>query len=99
MPGGDPQDAAEGVNRIAAGDLGQAVRVDGPAGSLLASMQRMQEGLRGIVRRVREGSESIQQATAEGANGNLDLSTRPERAAASLEQTSASMQQLAETVR
>ena len=97
--GGDPQYAAEVVNRIAAGDLGQAVVVDGPASSLLASMQRMQEGLRGMVRRVRDGSESIQQASAEVANGNLDLSTRTEQAAASLEQTSASMQQLAETVR
>jgi len=97
--GGDPQYAAEVVNRIAAGDLGQAVVVDGPASSLLASMQRMQDGLRGMVRRVRDGSESIQQASAEVANGNLDLSTRTEQAAASLEQTSASMQQLAETVR
>jgi len=51
--GGDPQYAAEVVNRIAAGDLGQSVVVDGPASSLLASMQRMQEGLRGMVRRVR----------------------------------------------
>jgi len=97
--GGDPQYAAQVVNRIAAGDLGQAVVVDGPAGSLLASMKGMQEGLRGIVRRVREGSESIQAASSEVANGNLDLSNRTEQAAASLQQTSASMQQLAETVR
>ena len=97
--GGDPQYAAEVVNRIASGDLGQAVVVEGPATSLLASMQRMQQGLRGMVSRVRDGSESIQQASAEVANGNLDLSNRTEQAAASLEQTSASMQQLAETVR
>jgi len=97
--GGDPQYAAQVVNRIAAGDLGQSVVVDGPSTSLLASMQRMQEGLRGMVRRVREGSESIQMASAEVATGNLDLSNRTEQAAASLEQTSASMQQLAETVR
>ena len=97
--GGDPQYAAAVVNRIAAGDLGQAVVVDGPATSLLASMKRMQDGLRGMVQRVREGSETIQQATAEVANGNLDLSNRTEQAAASLEQTSASMQQLAENVR
>ena len=92
--GGDPQYAAAVVNRIAAGDLGQVVVVDGPATSLLASMQRMQDGLRGMVQRVREGSETIQQATAEVANGNLDLSNRTEQAAASLQQTSASMQQL-----
>ena len=97
--GGEPQYAAEVVNRIAAGDLGHAVAVDGPEDSLLASMLRMQDGLRGIVHRVRDGSESIQLATAEVANGNLDLSNRTEQAAASLEQTSASMQQLAENVR
>ncbi len=97
--GGEPQYAAEVVNRIASGDLGQTIAVDGPDDSLLASMQRMQEGLRGIVHRVREGSESIQLASAEVANGNLDLSNRTEQAAASLEQTSASMQQLAENVR
>ena len=97
--GGDPQYAAEVVNRIASGDLAHDVAVGGPPGSLLASMQRMQEGLRGIVHHVREGSTSIQMASAEVANGNLDLSNRTEQAAASLEQTSASMQQLTENVR
>ena len=59
----------------------------------------MQDGLRGIVLKVRETSESIQVAAAEVANGNMDLSGRTEQAAASLEQTSAAMQQLTENVR
>jgi methyl-accepting chemotaxis protein len=97
--GGEPQHAAEVVNVIASGDLGREIAVDGPADSLLASMQRMQQGLRDIIMRVRQGSEAIENATAEVASGNLDLSNRTEQAAASLEQTSASMQQLSEIVR
>ena len=97
--GGEPQHAAEVVNVIASGNLGQEIHVDGPEDSLLASMQRMQTGLREIITRVRQGSEAIETATAEVANGNTDLSNRTEQAAASLEQTSASMQQLSEIVR
>ncbi len=97
--GGEPQDAADAVNVIASGNLGHEIKVDGPESSLLASMQRMQNGLREIILRVRQGSEAIETATAEVANGNVDLSNRTEQAAASLEQTSASMQQLSDIVK
>jgi len=96
--GGEPQHAAEVVNIIASGNLGHEIHVEGPANSLLASMQRMQTGLRDIIGHVREGSEAIESATAEVASGNMDLSNRTEQAAASLEETSASMQQLSEIV-
>ncbi|MBV8502915.1 MAG: cache domain-containing protein [Paucibacter sp.] len=97
--GGEPQHAAEVVNVIASGDLSHEIQVDGPPDSLLASMQRMQGGLREMISRVREGSEAIETATAEVASGNTDLSDRTEQAAASLEQTSASMAQLSDIVR
>jgi methyl-accepting chemotaxis protein len=96
--GGEPQYAAEVVNRIAGGSLGSNIRVDGPSDSLLGAMQRMQTSLRDIVLRIREGSESIQAATGEVATGNQDLSNRTEQAAASLEETSSSMQNLADNV-
>lgn len=96
--GGEPQYAAEVVNQIASGDLSLAVDVNGPSTSLLASMERMRASLRKIVTDVSDGAESIQLATAEVANGNLDLSNRTEQAAATVEQTSASMQQLADNV-
>ncbi len=96
--GGEPQRAAEVVNVIASGDLSHEIHVDGPSDSLLASMDRMQSGLRDIISRVRQGSETIELATAEVASGNMDLSNRTEQAAASLEQTSASMQQLSDIV-
>lgn len=97
--GGEPQYAAEVVNLIASGDLSLAIEVNGPPTSLLASMERMRSSLRKIVTDVSDGSESIQLATAEVANGNLDLSNRTEQAAATVEETSASMQHLADNVR
>ena len=96
--GGEPQYAADVVNQIASGDLSTAIEVKGPSTSLLASMERMRESLRRIVAEVSEGSQSIQAATSEVANGNLDLSNRTEQAAATVEQTSASVQQLADNV-
>jgi methyl-accepting chemotaxis protein len=96
--GGEPQYASDVVNLIASGDLSVAIAVHGPSTSLLASMERMRASLRKIVADVSEGSESIQLATAEVANGNLDLSNRTEQAAATVEETSASMQQLADNV-
>ena len=63
------------------------------------SLVHMQEGLRDIVLRVRDGSESIQIAAQEVASGNHDLSSRTEQAAASLEETSSAMSQLLDNVR
>ncbi len=97
--GGEPQYAADVVNHIAEGDLTMTIDVQGPPDSLLASMERMRHNLRRIVTDVSEGSESIQLATAEVANGNLDLSNRTEQAAATVEETSASVQHLADNVR
>ncbi|MEO7105387.1 MAG: methyl-accepting chemotaxis protein, partial [Rhodoferax sp.] len=97
--GGEPQYAAEVVNRIASGDLHHSINVDGPDGSLLASMQRMQSSLRDVVGQIRDGSQTIQHATAEVASGNLDLSNRTEQAAAALQETAASIQNLAGNVR
>ena len=96
--GGEPAYAAAVVNQIAAGDLSQAIRVDGPPASLLASMERMRASLRSIVADVNRGSRSIQLATDEVASGNLDLSNRTEQSAATVEQTSASIQELASHV-
>ncbi|MDT9000488.1 methyl-accepting chemotaxis protein [Paucibacter sp. APW11] len=66
---------------------------------LAHGLVQMQQGLRNIVLRVRETSESIQVAAAEVATGNHDLSARTEQAAASLEETSSAMQQLTDNVR
>ena len=48
---------------------------------------------------MRQGSENIATASAEIAQGNLDLSARTENQASALEQTAASMEQLSATVK
>jgi len=86
---------------VAAGDLTSHVEVHrtDEAGQLLSALVKMNEGLTGIVRQVREGSESISTGASQIATGNADLSHRTEEQASSLQQTTASMQQIAATVK
>ena len=66
---------------------------------LLASLNRMSEGLSGTVRQVQAGAAAIEGAAGEIAAGNHDLSRRTEEQAASLEETAASMEQFTATAR
>jgi methyl-accepting chemotaxis protein len=74
---------------VARGDLTSAidVRRADEAGQLLGALQRMNDGLAGIVSQVRESSDSIATGASEMASGNSDLSRRTEEQAASLQQT------------
>jgi|688.fasta_scaffold10661_17 methyl-accepting chemotaxis protein-1 (serine sensor receptor) len=97
-----PLDAALAqFDRIAGGDLTQAVRVDrqDEMGRLLQGLARMQSALTETVRRVRHGSESIGAATKQIAAGNADLSQRTEEQASSLEETASSMEEMTSIVR
>jgi methyl-accepting chemotaxis protein len=98
--GGDPDRATEVANRIASGDLTEAI-ILGPKDktSLLAAMKTMQNSLLGIVSRVRTGTDAISMASGEIAAGNSDLSARTEQQAASLEETASSMEELTSTVK
>lgn len=99
--GGEPRVAAQVAARIADGDLGVAVvpEAGAPEASVLAAMQRMQQGLHRSVTTIRAAGEAVATASAQIAQGNLDLSARTEEQAASLEQTAASMAQLSGAVR
>ncbi len=98
--GGEPAAVAAAANRIAGSNLGEAIHVrPGDTTSVMAAMARMQASLLAIVNAVRGSSESVATASAEIAQGNVDLSARTERQASALEQTAASMEQLATTVR
>ena len=94
---GTLREACSVAQRIAEGDLGRPVQVTagGELGELQASLARMQDNLRGLVKDIRAGTESLHVASTQIAGGNQDLSARTESAAASLEQTSASMKELA----
>jgi methyl-accepting chemotaxis protein len=98
--GGAPEYAVEVANRIAANDLSAAVRLRaGDDSSLLHAMHTMQRNLVGTIGEIRGSVDTIATASSQIAVGNLDLSTRTESQASSLEETAASMEQLTVAVR
>ncbi|MBF9267031.1 methyl-accepting chemotaxis protein, partial [Paracidovorax cattleyae] len=86
--------------RIASGDLASPVPQGGgdEFGELLQSLGAMGEALSGVVRQVRQSTDSIAIASAEIATGNHDLSVRTEQASSSLQETAAAMEQLTSTL-
>lgn len=86
---------------VSQGDLSGEDRIAGTneVGELLNAQQAMRAHLRPMVAQVRSGANSVALASAEIAQGNLDLSSRTESQASALEETAASMEQLSATVR
>ncbi len=68
-------------------------------GELMQALQTMKDNLTQVVGSVREDSESVATASAQIAQGNLDLSNRTEEQASALEETAAAMEELSSTVR
>ncbi len=94
-------EAVDTARVIAASDLSQTVdskRKD-ELGDLLRALGQMQGALRGLVRQVRNSTDSIGTASAEIAVGTQDLSARTEQAASNLQQTASSMEQITATVK
>lgn len=97
--GGEPSMAAALAMQIARGDL--ATHIDlrhDDASSLLFSLREMRNQLAATIARIKTSAETITVASKEIAAGNLDLSSRTEEQAASLQQTAASMDELTKTV-
>ncbi len=90
----------EAARNIASGDLTREIAVTSgnEVGELQTALKDMQESLAKIVSQVRTGTDTIFSASSEIASGNLDLSTRTELQAGTLEKTAASMQELTSTV-
>ncbi|MDO9198255.1 methyl-accepting chemotaxis protein [Rhodoferax sp.] len=98
--GAEPAEAAEVAKTVGAGDLTMRINLmQGDGTSLMAQLKAMQESLTKVVTRVRQGSQSVETASAEIAQGNNDLSARTEQQASALEETAASMEQLSATVK
>ena len=92
--------AREMAERIASGDL-SAHAVPQSAdelGRMMAAMEAMRLSLTEVVGTVRENAVSVAAASAQIAQGNIDLSSRTEQQAAALQQTAATMDQLGSTV-
>jgi len=89
------------AQRIARGDLSQAVPVSGrdETGRLLTAVAEMQDSLAQTVSAVRRNAECVATASLQIAQGNSDLSQRTEEQASALEQTAATMSELSVTVR
>ncbi len=97
--GAEPSDAAAVAHDVGAGDLSQTITTHGADhSSLMAQMHAMQQRLIGVVGHVRQGADGVATASAEIAQGNQDLSARTEAQASALQQTSASMRTLGQTV-
>lgn len=97
--GAEPAGVLEVTTAISGGNLSSAIFVKpGDDSSVMAGMASMQISLQSLVSNVRQGAESVSTASAEIAQGNIDLSGRTEQQAAALEETAASMEQLSATV-
>ncbi len=97
-----PLDQAVTVaNRIAAGELDNAIRVErgDELGALLEALRTMAGKLSGIVGDVRTTSDSVGASAREIAAGNDDLSQRTQEQASALEETASSMEEMTSTVR
>ncbi|MEG0000364.1 MAG: methyl-accepting chemotaxis protein [Comamonas sp.] len=93
--------AVELIGEIAQGDISREIRVEtkDEFGRLLLALSGMQQSLVSLVSSVRQGAEGVSTASAEIAQGNMDLSARTESQASALEQTASSMEELGTTVR
>jgi X-X-X-Leu-X-X-Gly heptad repeat protein len=89
------------ARRVAAGDLTSRVRVEGrdEAADLLGALRDMNQGLGGMVSRIRSGAESIAVGAGQVASGNQQLSSRTEEHASSLEETASTLEEFTTTVR
>ncbi|WBS00640.1 methyl-accepting chemotaxis protein [Pseudoduganella sp. SL102] len=95
------RDAVAFAERTAEGDLTGTLRHGrhDEVGQLLDALNEMARRLALTVGGVRDAAAAIDAASVEVAHGNLDLSRRTERQAATLEETAAALDQLATTVR
>ena len=98
--GGEPGYTARIASSIAHGDLSISIdTTNATKGSLLMEVREMRNSLKDIVGQVRHGTETIGTASREIAAGNIDLSSRTEMQASSLEKTASAMEELTSTVK
>lgn len=93
--------AAGMARAVVNGDLTGNLDVQGTdeVAQLLRALTEMQSSLSGVVGNVRQNAESVATASAQIAQGNMDLSQRTEQQASALEETAAAMEQLNATVK
>jgi methyl-accepting chemotaxis protein len=95
------QGAVDVARRVAGGDLTTQVKAESSdeTGQLLAALHDMNDSLVRIVSEVRHGTDTITAASSDIVHGNVDLSSRTEDQAGSLQRTASSMEELTSTVK
>jgi methyl-accepting chemotaxis protein len=97
--GGEPDDAAAVVNRVASGDLtGRLAQGGARDGGLIGDIGRMQAALVAMLGVVREASRELLHAAGGIASNNEHLAQRTQQQAAALEDTASSLEQITTTV-
>ncbi len=97
--GGEPADAAKVANRIASGDLRQAIALRrGDDRSLMCLLARMRDQLAGVLEGIQVSAAEIVAASASIAAGNHDLSSRTALQGAALSAAAASVDSLTSLV-
>ncbi|AGX86805.1 methyl-accepting chemotaxis protein [Candidatus Symbiobacter mobilis] len=96
--GGELTAAREALQSVAEGNLCTPIDNHGSAQSLMGTVVKMREALHQLVMDVRNSAAGIASASAEIASGNNDLSARTEGQATALDEISASMGTLSDTV-
>ena len=97
--GAEPAEAAAIVQHVGSGDLSQSIVLQpGDNSSLIANLKFMQDNLTQVVASIRLGAETMATATSQIASENQLLASRTEQQANALEQTTASMSELFNTV-
>jgi len=97
--GGEPEYTRDIAVAIAAGDLSMDIRAeDSDSNSLLTALKEMKSRLELMISNVKISAQTIKTASAEIAEGNIDLSNRTESQASSLQKTAGSMHAIGKTV-
>ena len=97
--GGEPDYAAHIVNRVAAGDLTEQVRIKpGDTTSLLAAMHTMVANLSRVVSEVNDGAEALASASEEVSATAQSLSQGASEQAAAAEESSAAIEQMSASI-
>lgn len=92
--------ATEASLRLAGGDMGaqHCPASDSEMGRLVSALRQVGINLRSVIGDVRTNFGQMRIATAEIAQGNMDLSGRTETQASNLQETAASVEQLSRSV-
>ncbi len=93
--------AVEVADRIASGELGQQIQVDGneELAELLHRLGDMDRKIAEIVSQILEASLSVRNSASEISQGNEDLAQRTQQQASSLEETASTMEEMTASVK